>query len=97
MAILMRQILPEGITVEMLDEVSEDMGVHADPPEGMIVHVHFTEDGRAQVVDVWESADHLEQFRQNRLMPSIMKVASAHGVQVAQPETTITEVTIIRG
>ena len=97
MAILMRQTMPDGITAEMLDEVSEDMGVHSNPPEGMIVHVHFMEDGRAQVVDVWESAEHLEQFRQNRLMPSIMKVTSAHGVQMAQPETTLTEVTMIRG
>ena len=89
--------MPDGITAEMLDEVSEDMGVHSNPPEGMIVHVHFTENGRAQVVDVWESAEHLDQFRQSRLMPSIMKVTSARGVQMAQPETTLTEVTMIRG
>jgi quinol monooxygenase YgiN len=65
----------------------------------MIVHVHFTENGRARVVDVWESAEQLEKFRESRLMPAIQKVAERRGVSLnEQPATKITEVSaIVRG
>jgi hypothetical protein len=99
MAILLDQVMPDGVDVAMLDEVTTEMGVEANPPEGMIVHVHFMEKGRARVVDVWESAEQLEQFRQSRLTPAIQKVSERRGVSMdQQPETNITEVaTIVRG
>lgn len=95
MAVLLEQIMPEGVDVAMLDEVTTEMGVEANPPAGIIVHVHFMENGRARVVDVWESAEALETFRQNRLMPAIQKVAERHGMQMAQPQTNVTEVAAV--
>ena len=53
MATLMRQTLPEGVPVEMLDAVTKEMNVDNDLPPGMIVHVHYFDQGRARVVDVW--------------------------------------------
>jgi quinol monooxygenase YgiN len=99
MAILLDQVMPQTVDVAMLDEVSAEMGVDSDPPAGMIVHVHFTENGRTRVVDVWESAEQLEQFRQSRLMPAILKVAERRGVSMdEQPQTSVTEVaSIVRG
>lgn len=97
MAVLLEQIMPEGVDVAMLDEVTTEMGAADNPPAGIIVHVHFTENGRARVVDVWESAEALETFRQNRLMPAIQKVAERRGIQMAQPQTNVTEVaTVVR-
>lgn len=92
MAVLLEQVMPEGVDVAMLDEVSTEMGVDTNPPEGLIVHVHFMENGRTRVVDVWESAEDLETFRQNRLMPAIQKVAESRGIQMSRPETNVTEV-----
>jgi hypothetical protein len=92
MAVLLEQVMPEGVDVAMLDEVSAEMGVETNPPDGLIVHVHFMENGRARVVDVWESAEALGTFRQNRLMPAIQKVAEGRGIQLTQPETSVTEV-----
>ena len=92
MAVLLEQVMPEGVDVAMLDEVTTEMGVETNPPDGIIVHVHFMENGRARVVDVWESAEALETFRQNRLMPAIQKVAERRGIQMAQPQTNVTEV-----
>jgi len=92
MAVLLEQVMPEGVDVAMLDEVSTEMGVETNPPDGLIVHVHFMENGRARVVDVWESAEDLETFRQNRLMPAIQKVAEGRGIQMTRPETNVTEV-----
>ena len=63
MATLMRQTLPEGVPVEMLDAVTKEMNVDNDPPPGMIVHVHYFDQGRARVVDVWESQDDYQRFR----------------------------------
>lgn len=95
MAILLEQVMPEGVDAEMLDEVTEEMGAVTDPPPGMIVHVHFMDKGRARVVDVWESAEQLDQFRQSRLMPAIQKVAERRGVSMGEPQTSTTEVASI--
>ena len=92
MAVLLEQVMPEGVDVAMLDEVTTEMGIENSPPDGLIVHVHFMENGRARVVDVWESAEALNTFRQNRLMPAIQKVAERRGIQMTQPQTNVTEV-----
>jgi hypothetical protein len=99
MAVLMEQVMPEGVTTKILDEVSEEMGVEQNKPDGLVVHVHFTEDGRTRVVDVWESAEQLEKFRQERLLPAIQKVTERNGLSMdAPPQTSVTEVAgIVRG
>ncbi len=101
MAILFSQTMPEGASVEVLDAVTEEMGVDADPPAGMIVHVHFEEAGRVRIVDVWESAQAHATFVEERLAPAMAKVAAAHGMDLAQmgePVTSVTEVhRMVRG
>jgi len=85
----------------LLDEVTRQMGVETDPPDGLIVHTHFDEGGRIRVIDVWESPDKFESFRDRRLMPAMQKVAADSGLdmtQAPQPETTMTEVAgLVRG
>jgi hypothetical protein len=85
MAVLMRQTMPEGVSVDMLDAVTEEMGVRENPPDGLVVHVHFEEDGRAQVVDVWDSPEAYQRFADERLMPAMQKVAEQHGGPAAPP------------
>jgi hypothetical protein len=101
MAIVFTQTLPEGVPIEMIDAVTEEMGVDSDPPAGLIVHTHFEEGGRAKIVDVWESAEAHAKFVEGRLGPAFRTVAERHGVDLdaaGEPETSVVEVhRIVRG
>ena len=100
MAVIMQQTLPPGVPIDMLDAVSDEMGVNDNPPDGMIVHTHFEKDGHVEVLDVWETAEHYRQFAESRLMPAMGKVAAARGFELPQagPEPTLIEVDrVVRG
>ena len=75
--------MPAGVPLDMLDGVTEEMGVEKSPPEGMILHTHYEEDGRSHVLDVWESEQAHQDFVQSRLMPAMGKVAAARGFDLA--------------
>jgi hypothetical protein len=95
MAVLIESVFPVGASNEVLDAVTDEMGVDAKIPSGGIVHVHFEGDGRAHGVDVWDSVEGYEAFVQTSLTPAMGKVATARGLDLSkmgQPEVTITEV-----
>jgi hypothetical protein len=83
-AVIVKQTLPPGVPIDMLDAVSEEMGVDTNPPDGMIVHTHFEKDGEVRVIDVWESAEQHQRFVEARLMPAMAKVAAARGFDLPQ-------------
>jgi hypothetical protein len=100
MAVILQQVMPEGIPAQMLDEVTEEMGVDQNPPDGIVVHTHFEQDGRLHIVDVWESREAYESFRESRLMPAMQQVAQRHGMTapLPDPQTSITDVhRVVRG
>jgi hypothetical protein len=101
MAVLLEQTLPEGASMEMLDEVSAEMGVDTEPPAGLVVHVHLLQNGRVRVVDVWESADAFENFNRDRLEPALRRVLERHGMKMEDappPETSMVEVhAVVKG
>jgi len=95
MVVLIENVFPVGVTNELLDAVTDEMGVDAKLPPGGVVHVHFEKDGRAHGVDVWDSVEAHEQFVRSTLMPAMAKVATARGLdpsKMGEPEVTITEV-----
>jgi hypothetical protein len=94
MAVVVQQTLPPGVPIDMLDAVTDEMGVDASPPPGMIVHTHFEAGGRVQILDVWESAEDHQRFVQARLRPAMAKVAAARGFGLPQggPEESVIEV-----
>jgi hypothetical protein len=95
MPVLIENVFPVGITNELLDAVTDEMGVDFELPPGGILHVHFERDGRAHGVDVWDSAEAHDQFVQSTLMPAMGKVAAARGLdpsKMGEPVVTITEV-----
>jgi hypothetical protein len=101
MPILFTQVMPVAVPIEMLDAVTEEMGVDKAPPDGLIVHTHFEKDGRAHIVDVWESAEAQQRFADTRLNNAMEKVAANRGfdlTQGGQPEIEITTVhRMVRG
>jgi hypothetical protein len=95
MAVLIEDVFPVGIAIELLDALTDELGADAGLPPGGIVHVHFEKDGLAHGVDVWESVEAHDQFVQSTLMPAMAKVARARGLdpsRMGEPEVTITEV-----
>ena len=95
MAVLIETVFPDGVTNELLDAVTDEMGVDAQLPPGGILHVHFEKEGRSHGVDVWDSVEAYQQFVQSTLVPAMGKVATARGLDpsnVGTPEETITEV-----
>ena len=99
MAVILEQVMPEGVSLDMLDQVTDEMNVDADPPDGILIHVHFEQDGQVRIVDVWESEEAYEQFRESRLMPAMQAVMQRQGEeQPQQPDTSITPVhRVVRG
>jgi quinol monooxygenase YgiN len=95
MTVIMQQTMPEGTTLEFLDEVTKQMGVETDPPAGMVVHTHFVERGQIRVVDVWDSQEAFETFLESRLAPTMQRVAAEHGMDISQaPPVDTTFVTV---
>ena len=91
MTVIMQQTMPEGTTLEFLDEVTKQMGVETAPPAGLVVHTHFVERDHVQIVDVWDSQEDLERFEESLLRPTMQRVAAEHGMdmsQMPQPDTT---------
>lgn len=95
MAIILQQVFPAAVTSEVLDAVTDEMGVDTQLPAGGIMHAHFEQDGRLHGVDVWDSAEAYQKFAESTLQPAMGKVAAARGIdlsQVGEPETSITEI-----
>jgi hypothetical protein len=99
MAVILEQVMPEGVSLEMLDRVTDEMNVDEDPPEGLLVHVHFEQEGKHRIVDLWESEEAYERFRDARLMPAMQAVMQQQGgEQPQEPDTSITPVhRVVRG
>jgi len=98
-AVIMIQTLPDGVPIAMLDAVTVKMDVKANPPDGLIVHTHYEDEGRVRVMDVWESEKAFRTFQQERLMPAMQQVASENGMDLGdQPEHRVVEVhDLVRG
>ena len=97
MAVLIETVFPDGVTNELLDAVTDEMGVDGSTlPPGGILHVHFEKAGpfpRRRRVGLSRGVSAVCPSR--RLLPAMGKVATARGLDpsnVGVPEETITEV-----
>jgi hypothetical protein len=80
---------PEGVGTEMYDGVQREMDLANDPPDGLIFHWAGEVDGKWTVIDVWESRDAYDRFREERLFPAIQRVSGRD--PTGGPQPTITE------
>jgi hypothetical protein len=80
---------PEGVGTQMYDGVQAEMDIANNPPDGLIFHWAGEVDGKWTVIDVWESRDAYDRFREERLFPSIQKVSGRD--PTGGPQPTITE------
>lgn len=91
MAILLEQHLP--VPRAMIEAVTAQMDVAANPPPGLLIHVATEEEGGVHIVDVWNSQADYDAFEQSRLLPAIASVAAAQGMELPAdgPRPTFTE------
>jgi hypothetical protein len=53
------------------ESVAGSLDLESNRPPGLILHAASeTENGEVELVDVWESAAHMEAFEQQRLFPA---------------------------
>jgi heme-degrading monooxygenase HmoA len=78
MAVLMMLELP-GATPDQYDRANEILGIagDADAPEGLISHAAGLTDEGMVIVDVWDSAESLERFFEEREVQAAMNEAGA--------------------
>jgi len=85
MAVLMENRVAQS-NPEIYDAVTARLDVENDPPAGMIVHTAIDEgDAGMRIVDVWESQQAFESFRDERLLPAIQAVLSEKGLEPQGP------------
>ena len=60
-----------GATQAQYDAAIARMGLQENPPEGCLVHMAGPVDGGWRVVDVWESQEHFDRFRDERLAAAL--------------------------
>ena len=76
MAVLMRMDWPE-LTRDQYDQLRKVVNWEGDQPPGGLGHVASFDDSGAHVNDIWESAEQLDAFLQQRLMPGVGEVGVA--------------------
>jgi heme-degrading monooxygenase HmoA len=85
MAVLMENDVTQGST-EIYDAVAEKLEIEGNPPAGMIAHAAIDRgEGGMRIVDVWESQQDFETFRDERLFPAIQSVMQEKGVEMEGP------------
>ena len=85
---------------ELIEALGEKMGVHSHAPDGLVTHfLSETADG-VHVVDVWDSPETFERFRDNQLIPEMMTFLQERGIQPPEqlPDAKYTPVyDLVRG
>jgi hypothetical protein len=74
MPIALIQRMPPQFSTQTYDRVAAEAKLDDDPPAGMISHALGLSDTGAVIVDVWESIEHYDRFRDERLNPAMRAV-----------------------
>jgi hypothetical protein len=72
----------DGVTLDQYEEARKIVKWEDNVPEGAVLHIS-THDGKSlRVTDVWESAEDLNNFVNNRLMPVTIQLGITNQPQV---------------
>jgi heme-degrading monooxygenase HmoA len=69
--------MPAGFTTDTYDAVNAKAELDTRPPEGLSSHALATSGDQAVIVDVWESQEAFESFRNDRLNPALESIVGA--------------------
>ena len=100
MPVILKQVMPDNVSLEILDAVTDEMSADSNPPAGLILHTHYKEGGRVHVFDLWETEADYQAFAEQRLGPAMGKVVAQHGITppAASEQPTISQAhRVVRG
>ena len=84
MSVVVTAVAP--FDVETYDRVTERVMEGGRLPEGCELHIAGPIDQGWRVITVWESQEHFDRFRQEKLLPAIVEVTGQEAPQAVQPE-----------
>lgn len=64
----------DDVSLADYDRVRELVRFETDVPEGGLYHVAAYDGSALRITDVWESAEHFQQFVEQRLMPGVQEL-----------------------
>lgn len=82
---IVKQTLPDGVSLEIPDAATVEMNVDADLPSGKIAQTHYVEGAQVHTLGVWESESDYRAFSEQRLWSAMAKVAGQPGVRSNGP------------
>jgi len=86
----------DDISLADYDRVAAEIG--SNPPKGLILHVAGAKGNGFRVIDVWESEEAYNRFRNERLLPAIEKAIGREAIAEGPPPMEPLHVhNIIRG
>lgn len=65
------------------------------PPKGLISHVAFKREGGLRYVDVWETKEDWERFRDERVEPTVGAVLAGLGIPHDHSQVHIEDIEVI--
>jgi len=66
----------EGFTLDQYDQTAKVLDRESDWPLGMMYHVAASDGSKIRITDVWDSAEHFQQFVEQRLMPAVKQIGA---------------------
>ncbi len=93
MAIGLVNRFSEEFDTAQYDVVSNALGLRGNPPDGLIFQSAGTLEGVFQVFAVWETREHFDRFRQERLIPAMVEAVGEEAV-AEMPDAVYIEASI---
>jgi hypothetical protein len=78
---------------EMYGEIRARLGEQR--PDGLVAHVALRREQGLRYVDVWDSREQWERFREDRLEPAVDAVLASYGLPHDHSLVTITEFDVV--
>lgn len=86
MAVAVISKLPAAVDQVMFEKVSEKIGAHQHPPDGLVAHMASQTDTGIEIFDLWESEADFRKFFQERVAPQVQAAAQQMGLPAPQGE-----------
>ncbi len=64
-----------GVSPKQYEEVKKHVNWEGEPPVGLLLHIAGFSGGALHITDMWESAEHFENFSHDRLMKGVAKTS----------------------
>ena len=78
---------------EMYRQIRDRLG--AERPDGLVAHVALRREQGLRYVDVWDSREQWERFREERLEPAVGGVLASYGLPHDHSQVTVTEFDVV--